>query len=118
MKAGATPATPRDFIDTSFENASPLWYGFAPDDTVRVNLNYDHERAHPWPRLPALGKHWINSGEGLTQAFEAYFAPSKRGRGWRHATALCLPQRSSRSALSQPVLARRTTARAVGGTGL
>lgn len=41
------PAPPLDFIDTSFENASPLWYEFAPDGTVMVNLNYDHERLSP-----------------------------------------------------------------------
>ncbi|WP_050025050.1 M14-type cytosolic carboxypeptidase [Verrucomicrobium sp. BvORR034] len=34
-----------DFIDTSFENASPLWYEFAEDGTVMVNLNYDHQRS-------------------------------------------------------------------------
>ena len=36
---------PVDFIDTSFENASPLWYEFAEDGTVMVNLNYDHQRS-------------------------------------------------------------------------
>jgi hypothetical protein len=36
-----------DFIDTSFENASPLWYEFATDGTVLINLLYDHERASP-----------------------------------------------------------------------
>lgn len=35
------------FIDTRFENASPAWYDFAPDGTVRVHLLYDHERAAP-----------------------------------------------------------------------
>lgn len=35
------------FIDTSFENASPVWYDFAPDGTIRVHLLYDHERASP-----------------------------------------------------------------------
>lgn len=43
----APPTPPLDFIDTSFENASPLWYEFAPDGTVLVNLNYDHERNSP-----------------------------------------------------------------------
>ncbi|MFO0889496.1 MAG: M14 family zinc carboxypeptidase [Isosphaeraceae bacterium] len=36
-----------DYIDTSFENASPLWYELAPDGTILVNLLYDHERASP-----------------------------------------------------------------------
>jgi hypothetical protein len=39
--------TPLDFIDTSFENASPLWYDFAPDGTINVHLVYDHERSSP-----------------------------------------------------------------------
>ena len=35
-----------EFIDTSFENASPLWYDVA-DGVVRFHLLYDHERASP-----------------------------------------------------------------------
>jgi hypothetical protein len=35
-----------DFIDTSVENASPLWYDIV-DQVVRVHLIYDHERASP-----------------------------------------------------------------------
>src|SRR5688572_32116577 len=38
---------PLEFIDTSFENASPLWYDFAPDGTIQVHLLYDHERSSP-----------------------------------------------------------------------
>ena len=34
------------FIDTGFENASPLWYDIA-DGVVRVHLLYDHERSSP-----------------------------------------------------------------------
>jgi hypothetical protein len=46
------PAPPRgdtglDFIDTSIENASPLWYERAADGTVHIQLLYDHERASP-----------------------------------------------------------------------
>ena len=36
-----------EFIDTSFENASPLWYESAADGTVQVHLLYDHERSSP-----------------------------------------------------------------------
>lgn len=36
-----------DFIDTGFENASPLWYETAPDGTILVHLLYDHERSSP-----------------------------------------------------------------------
>ena len=35
-----------EFIDTSFENASPLAYEVV-DGVVRVNLQYDHERGSP-----------------------------------------------------------------------
>ena len=38
---------PLEFIDTSFENASPVWYDFALDGTVLVHLLYDHERSSP-----------------------------------------------------------------------
>jgi hypothetical protein len=38
---------PLEFISTSFENASPLWYEFAADGTVLVYLTYDHERSSP-----------------------------------------------------------------------
>ena len=35
-----------EFIDTGFENASPLWYEVI-DGVIRINLLYDHERASP-----------------------------------------------------------------------
>ena len=50
-ESAKTPVTvtnqPLEFIDTSFENASPVWYEFAPDGTVLVHLLYDHERSSP-----------------------------------------------------------------------
>ena len=39
--------SPLEFIDTSFENASPVWYEIAEDDSVQVHLLYDHERSSP-----------------------------------------------------------------------
>lgn len=36
-----------DFIDTGFENASPLWYDVAADGTIQIHLVYDHERSSP-----------------------------------------------------------------------
>jgi hypothetical protein len=42
--ARQTPAV--DFIDTSVENGSPLWYDVV-DNVVRLHLIYDHERAAP-----------------------------------------------------------------------
>jgi hypothetical protein len=40
-------STSLEFIDTSFENASPIWYEQAPDQSILVYLMYDHERASP-----------------------------------------------------------------------
>src|ERR1700754_4385045 len=44
--AGQPAAPGLTFIDTSVENASPLWYEFV-DGVVRIHLLYDHERASP-----------------------------------------------------------------------
>jgi hypothetical protein len=41
----ASPAV-LDFIDTSIENGSPLWYEVV-DNVVRINLIYDHQRDSP-----------------------------------------------------------------------
>ncbi|MGO9201543.1 MAG: M14 family zinc carboxypeptidase [Limisphaerales bacterium] len=41
------PNTGLEYIDTSFENASPLWYEFASDGAINVCLLYDHERSSP-----------------------------------------------------------------------
>jgi hypothetical protein len=45
--AAITSAADLEFIDTSIENASPLWYDTAPDGVIRVHLLYDHERDSP-----------------------------------------------------------------------
>ncbi len=36
-----------DFVDTSIENASPLWYEFDAAGTLQLHLLYDHERSSP-----------------------------------------------------------------------
>ena len=36
-----------EFIDTSFENASPVWYEIETNGTIQVHLLYDHERSSP-----------------------------------------------------------------------
>lgn len=46
------PSSPRaapdlHFIDTAFENASPLWYAVAADGAIEINLLYDSERSSP-----------------------------------------------------------------------
>lgn len=40
------PGSALEFIDTSIENGSPLWYEVV-DNVVRLNLLYDHERSSP-----------------------------------------------------------------------
>lgn len=47
LPAAASSATDLEFIDTSFENASPLWHERAADGAVLIYLLYDHERASP-----------------------------------------------------------------------
>jgi hypothetical protein len=44
--AAAADVAGLEFIDTGFENASPLWYDVV-DNVVRIHLIYDHERASP-----------------------------------------------------------------------
>ncbi len=40
-------STPLEYIDSTFENASPVWYEQTTDGTILVHLLYDHERASP-----------------------------------------------------------------------
>src|SRR5687768_5985131 len=42
----AAPAQGLEFIDTGFENASPLWYD-VDGHVIRIHLLYDHERSSP-----------------------------------------------------------------------
>src|SRR4051794_40539704 len=44
---GRAAAGPLEFIDTSFENASPLWYEAGEDGTIYLHLLYDQERGSP-----------------------------------------------------------------------
>lgn len=49
LVAAEAPSPPPGFafLNTSFENASPLYWDFAPDGAVHVFLLYDHERSSP-----------------------------------------------------------------------
>ena len=40
------PVSALEFIDTSIENGSPLWYEIV-DNVIQLNLIYDHERSSP-----------------------------------------------------------------------
>src|SRR5688500_4573305 len=44
---GRTNSSSLEFIDTSFENASPVWYEIDTNGTIQVHLLYDHERSSP-----------------------------------------------------------------------
>lgn len=46
---------PLRYIDTAFENASPLWWEVAEDGSVHVHLNYDQERSSP----NRANGHWL-----------------------------------------------------------
>lgn len=47
QRQGADEAAPGlEFIDTGFENASPLWYD-VDGEVIRIHLLYDHERSSP-----------------------------------------------------------------------
>lgn len=45
--AKASVSATVDFVDTSIENASPLWYEFDSSGTLQIFLVYDHERSSP-----------------------------------------------------------------------
>src|SRR5436190_12723227 len=47
ISIASAPGGDLHFIDTSIENASPLWYDTAPDGVIRLHLIYDHERNSP-----------------------------------------------------------------------
>lgn len=41
------PGAALEYVDSSFENASPVWYERAGDGAILIYLLYDHERASP-----------------------------------------------------------------------
>jgi hypothetical protein len=43
----SSPPAVLEFIDTGFENASPVWYETAADGAILIHLMYDHERNSP-----------------------------------------------------------------------
>jgi hypothetical protein len=101
---------PLEFIDTSFENASPLWYDFAPDGTVLVHLLYDHERsspnraaghvhfqlhAKPGSKLTLEFKNLDNVWNGVSGSVAREFKTvvvSEDGRAWKPVPLESLPE--------------------------
>jgi len=114
------PKTGLEFIDTSFENASPLWYELAPDGSISVYLLYDHERsssnraaghfhfllqAKAGSRLTLEFKNLDNiwNGQPGSVAKELKTAViSQDGRDWRPMALESLPGDRARLTLQMP----------------
>ena len=58
-----------EYIDTGFENASPVRYDFAADGAIQVHLLYDHERSSP-NRAAGHFHFRIHARPGAKLAFE------------------------------------------------
>ena len=109
-----------DFIDTGFENASPLWYELAPDGSIQINLVYDHERSSP--NRAAGHIHFLihaSTGSKLTLEFRNLdnvwnrqpgsvagelkaVAISENGRDWRSVPTESLPGYRVRLTVEMP----------------
>ena len=109
-----------EFIDTSFENASPLWYEFAPDGTILVHLLYDQERnspnraaghihfllhAKPGSRLTLEFKNMDNVWNGkpgsVAKEVKA-ISLSENGRDWKVVPTESLPENRVRLTVEMP----------------
>ena len=124
VESAESPVTvtnhPLEFIDTSFENASPVWYDFAPDGTVLVHLLYDHERsstnraaghihfqlqAKPGSRLTLefrnLDNVWNGVSSSIARELKAVVI-SKDGRAWKSVPLENLPENRVRLHVVMP----------------
>lgn len=109
-----------EYIDTSFENASPLWYDFADDGTVQVHLLYDHERsspnraaghfhfllhAKPGAKLTLEFKNldnvWNGKPGSVAKELKAVTV-SENGRDWRSIATELLPENRVRLTVEMP----------------
>ena len=118
--AAAARDTGLEFIDTSFENASPLWYEFAADGTVVVNLLYDHERnsanraaghfhfllhARPGSKLTLEFKNldnvWNGTPGSVARELKAAVV-SENGRDWKPLATESLPENRVRLTIEMP----------------
>lgn len=111
---------PLEFIDTSFENASPVWYDFAPDGTVLIHLLYDHERsspnraaghihlrlhATPGSKLTLEFRNLDNVWNGVTGSVARELKTvvvSEDGRAWRSVPLESLPENRVRLHVEMP----------------
>ncbi len=109
-----------EFIETSFENASPLCYGVADDGTIEVHLLYDHERDSP-NRAAGHVHFLIHAAQGAKLAFEfknleniwngrpgsvarelKMVVVSQDGRSWRPVSTESLPENRVRLSIEMP----------------
>ncbi len=109
-----------EYIDTGFENASPLWYDFGADGAIQVHLLYDQERsspnraaghfhfqihARPGTKLTVEFKNLDNvwNGEPGSVAREMKFAVvSENGRDWKPLPLDSLPENRVRLQVEMP----------------
>jgi hypothetical protein len=113
-------ASSLEFIDTSFENASPVWYEHTTNGTVVVHLNYDHERsssnraaghihillhATPGTKLTLEFKNLDNIYNGkhgsVAKEMKAMVV-SENGRDWKSVTTESLPEKRVRLNIEMP----------------
>ena len=109
-----------EFLETGFENASPLWYEVAADQSIAVYLNYDHERASPNRaaghihfRLHAkpgsrqtvefknLDNVWNGQPGSVAREMKALVV-SEDGKRWRSVATEALPENRVRLAVEMP----------------
>lgn len=109
-----------EFIDTSFENASPLWYDVAGDGTIQLHLIYDHERSSP-NRAAGHVHFRIHAKKGSTLTFEfknidnvwngqpgsvagelKTMVTSEDGRNWKSVPTESLPENRVRLSVAMP----------------
>ncbi len=121
VKSSVIPTNhPLEFIDTSFENASPVWYEFAPDGTVLVHLLYDHERsspnraaghihfqlhAKPGSRLTLEFRNLDNVWNGVSGSIARELKTvviSENGRAWKSVPLESLPENRVRLHVEMP----------------
>jgi len=118
--SNATPPTGFEFINTGFENASPLWYEFGPDGVIQVHLIYDHERlssnraaghihfqlqARPGSKLSLelrdLDNIWNGQRASIARELKAVVV-SQDGKEWKPVALEDLPGNRVRLAVEMP----------------
>jgi len=109
-----------EFIDTSFENASPAWYERDADGTIQIHLLYDHERSSPnraagHIHLRLRGTpgakltlefrnldNVYNGAPGSVAAELKTLVTSENGRDWKPVSTDSLPQNRVRLTVVMP----------------